>query len=119
MTFFIRPSPIVWGTLAIRGWNSGGHVKGPDAKRLLEYLSPCTFSNLSTNPLSSISPARRAVTTSATCILNYYGEDEGFELHLRHAAAQLGAYNGETQGYDVHFTFDPTTPYAKDGKRTK
>ncbi|WP_062221128.1 aminomethyltransferase family protein [Aureimonas sp. D3] len=95
------------------------YVKGPDAKKLLEYLSPCTFSNLSTNRAKQYFACTPRGHHIGDCILNYYGADEGFELISGMPLLNWVRYNGETQGYDVHFTFDPTTPYAKDGKRTK
>ncbi len=54
------------------------------------------------------------------CILNYYGEDEGFELISGMPCSIGSATYARTQGYDVHFTFDRRrhTPRTASGPST-
>ncbi|GHC40532.1 glycine cleavage system protein T [Gemmobacter nanjingensis] len=94
-------------------------VKGRDARKLLEYLSPCTFSNLSTDRAKQyfcVTPRGHHV---GDCVLNYYGEAEGFELISGMPVLNWVRFHGETGGYDVQMRFDPSTPYARDGQREK
>jgi vanillate/3-O-methylgallate O-demethylase len=95
------------------------YVKGPDAQKLLSDLSPCSFANLSTGRAKQYIACTPRGHHIGDCILNYYGEDEGFELISGMPVLNWVRYNGETGGYNVEFRFDPTTPYSPDGKRTK
>ncbi len=95
------------------------YVKGPDARKLLNYLSPCSFENLSTDRSKQYIACTPRGHHIGDCILNYYGEQEGFELISGMPILNWVRYNGETGGYNVEFKFDPTTPYTADGKRTK
>ena len=94
-------------------------VKGPDAKKLLEYLSPCTFSNLATNRGKQYIAYTERGHHVGDCVLHYYGEKDGFELISGMPVLNWIRFHGETGGYDVEIGFEPTTPYTKDGKRQK
>lgn len=95
------------------------YVKGKDAKRLLNYLTPCTFENLSTNRGKQYIAYTERGHHVGDCVLHYYGEEEGFELISGMPVLNWVRYHGETGDYDVEFRFDPTTPYSENGKRTK
>lgn len=95
------------------------YVKGPDAKKLLNYLSPNTFTNLSTSRGKQYIACTPRGHHVGDCILYYYGEKEGFELISGMPILNWVRFHGETGGYDVELRFDPTTPYNPDGKRTK
>ncbi|MFV0244720.1 MAG: aminomethyl transferase family protein [Qingshengfaniella sp.] len=95
------------------------YVKGKDATRLLASLTPCTFTNLATNRGKQYFACTERGHHVGDCVLHYYGEKEGFELISGMPVLNWVRYHGETGNYDVQFTFDPTTPYAKDHKRSK
>jgi syringate O-demethylase/vanillate/3-O-methylgallate O-demethylase len=95
------------------------YVKGPDARKLLSDLTPISLENLTTDrgkQYYAVTPRGHHI---GDCILHYYGEKEGFELISGMPVLNWVRFNGETGGYNVEFRFDPTTPYAKDGRRTK
>ncbi len=95
------------------------YVKGPDARKLLNYISPNSFENLS--------PARAKQFIACTprghhvgdCVLYYYGEEQGFELISGMPLLNWVRFHGETGGFKVDMTFDPTSPYNPAGRRTK
>lgn len=95
------------------------YVKGPDARKLLNYLSPCTFSNLSNSRAKQYIAATPRGHHVGDCIMYYHGEDEGFELISGMYLLNWVRYHGETGRYDVEMQFDATTPYNPTGKRTK
>ena len=95
------------------------YVKGPDARRMLSYLSPCSLANLSTNRAKqyfAVAPNGKHI---GDCIFYYYGEEKGFELISGMPVLNWVRYHGESGNYDVELTFDPTTPFNPTGKRTK
>lgn len=94
-------------------------VKGPDAERLLNYLSPCTFSNLSATRAKQYFACTPRGHHVGDCILYYYGKEEGFELISGMPVLNWVRYHGEVGNYDVEYKFDPTTPYNPTGKRQK
>jgi syringate O-demethylase/vanillate/3-O-methylgallate O-demethylase len=95
------------------------YVKGPDATKLLNHLSPNTFANL------SVSRAKQYIACTprghhvGDCILYYYGETGGFELISGMPVLNWVRYHGETGGFNVEMKFEPTTPYSPGGKRSK
>lgn len=95
------------------------YVKGPDAKRMLEYLSPCSFGNLSTAGAKQYIAAAPSGKHIGDCILYYYGEDKGFELISGMPVLNWVRFHGESGAYNVEMTFDPTTPFHPTGQRTK
>ena len=94
-------------------------VKGPDAKRLLNYLSPCTFTNLSVNRAKQYIASNSQGYHIGDCILYYHGEEQGFELISGMFVLNWIRFHGETAGYDVEMSFDPTTPFHPTGERAK
>ncbi|MBL4758573.1 MAG: aminomethyltransferase family protein [Rhizobiales bacterium] len=95
------------------------YVKGKDAQQLLSNLTPCSFANLATNRGKQYFACTEQGHHIGDCILHYYGEDEGFELISGMPVLNWVRFHGETGDYDVEITFEPTTPYTKDGKRSK
>ena len=95
------------------------YVKGPDARAMLEYLTPCSFANLSTSRAKQYIACTPRGHHIGDCVLYYYGEDEGFELISGMPILNWVRFHGESGQYDVSMRFDPTTPFAPDGKRTK
>jgi syringate O-demethylase/vanillate/3-O-methylgallate O-demethylase len=95
------------------------YVKGPDATKMLSYLTPCTFSNLSTSRAKQYIVCSPRGFHIGDCILYYYGEDEGFELISGMFVLNWVRFHGETGGYDVKMKFDATSPYNPEGRRTK
>lgn len=95
------------------------YVKGPDARKMLNYLGINSFGNLSSDR------AKQYVVCSSTghvigeCVLYYYGEDEGFELTSGMPALNWVRFHAETGGYNVNISFDATSPYNPAGKRKK
>lgn len=94
-------------------------VKGRDAQKMLNYLSPCSFANLSPDRAKQYIAYTPRGHHVGDCIMNYYGAEEGFELISGMPILNWVRYHGETGGYDVEMTFDPTTPYNPTGRRTK
>ncbi len=95
------------------------YVWGKDAQKLLSDLSPITFSNLSTNRGKQYIAYTERGHHVGDCVLNYYGEKDGFELISGMPVLNWVRYHGETGNYDVEFRFEPTTPYTENGKRSK
>jgi vanillate/3-O-methylgallate O-demethylase len=94
-------------------------VKGPDARRMLEYLSPCSFANLSTERAKQYFACSPRGHHIGDCVLYYYGEDEGFELISGMPILNWVRFHAETGDYDVTIKFDATTPFNPEGRRTK
>lgn len=95
------------------------NVRGPDAKKLLNYLSPCTFENLSTGRAKqyfAVAPSGKHI---GDCILYYHGEKEGFELISGMPILNWVQFHGQSGDYDVELNFDPTTPFNPAGRRAK
>lgn len=95
------------------------YVKGPDAQKMLNYIAPNTFSNLSTNRAKQYIAYTPRGHHIGDCILYYYGEKQGFELISGMPILNWVRYHGETGGFNVDLTFDATSPYNPEGKRTK
>ncbi len=95
------------------------YVKGPDARRMLEYLSPCSFANLSTSRAKQYFACTPRGHHVGDCVVYYHGEEEGFELISGMPILNWVRFHGETGDYDVSMRFDPTTPFNPTGKRTK
>src|SRR3569833_2878756 len=70
-------------------------VKGPDARKLLNYLSPNTFSNLSTSRAKQYIGCTPRGHHIGDSILYYYGEKQGFELHSGMPLLNWIRYQGE------------------------
>src|SRR5688572_20898876 len=51
------------------------YLKGPDARRMLEYLSPCSFANLSTDGAKQYFACTPRGHHIGDCVLHYYGEE--------------------------------------------
>lgn len=95
------------------------YVKGPDAKKLLQYLTPISLSNIAPDRAKqyfAITPRGHHI---GDCILFYYGEDDGFELISGMPVLNWVRFHAETGDYRVEVRFDPTTPFNPTGKRTK
>jgi vanillate/3-O-methylgallate O-demethylase len=95
------------------------YVAGPDAERMLSYLSPCSFKNLATDRAKQYIACTPRGHHIGDCVLYYHGKTEGFELISGMPLLNWVRFHGETGGYDVTMKFDPTTPYHPTGKRTK
>jgi vanillate/3-O-methylgallate O-demethylase len=95
------------------------YVKGPDARRMLEHLTPCTFSNLATDRAKQYFACTPRGHHIGDCVLYYYGEEDGFELISGMPLLNWVRFHGETGDFDVEMTFDPTTPFNPTGGRTK
>jgi len=95
------------------------YLKGPDAKRMLNYLSPMTFSNLSTDRGKQYFGCNPNGQHIGDCIMHYYGEKEGFELISGSPLQSWVNYHAQTGVYDVESTVDPMSPVNPSGRRTK
>jgi len=95
------------------------YVKGPESQKLLSYLAVNTFSNLSVDRAKQYVACTPRGHHVGDCILYYYGEKDGFELISGMPVLNWVRFHGETGGFDVDLTFDPTTPFNPTGKRTK
>jgi vanillate/3-O-methylgallate O-demethylase len=95
------------------------YVKGPDARRMLQHLSPCSFSNLSTERARQYFAVTPRGHHIGDCVMYWNGEEKGFELISGMPLLNWVRYHGESGDYDVEISFDPTTPYNPTGKRTK
>lgn len=95
------------------------YVKGPDARRLLSYLTPCTFSNLAPDRAKQYFACTPRGHHIGDCVLYYYGEEQGFELVSGMPLLNWVRFHAETGDFDVDLTFDPTTPFNPTGGRTK
>ncbi|HJQ18075.1 MAG TPA: aminomethyl transferase family protein [Allosphingosinicella sp.] len=95
------------------------YVKGPDAKRMLQYLSPCSFSNLSTERGKQYFACTPRGHHIGDCVMHYYGEEGGFELISGMPLLNWVRFNAETGDYDVDVVFEPTTPFNPTGKRSR
>ncbi|MTD56485.1 aminomethyltransferase family protein [Amycolatopsis pithecellobii] len=95
------------------------YIAGPDAKRMLQYLSPCTFSNLATDRAKQYFACTPRGHHIGDCVLYYYGEEAGFELVSGMPLLNWVRFHGESGDFDVEMTFDPTTPFNPTGGRTK
>lgn len=94
-------------------------VKGPDAKRMLQYLSPCSFENFTIDRGKQYFACTPRGHHVGDCVAHYHGEEIGYELISGMPVLNWVRYHGETAGYDVEMVFDPTTPYNPAGKRLK
>lgn len=95
------------------------YVKGPDAQKLLQYLTPVNLSNIipgKAKQYFAVSPRGYHI---GDCILYYHGEEAGFELNSGMPVLNWVRYNGEVGDYDVEIVFEPTTPFNPTGKRKK
>jgi syringate O-demethylase/vanillate/3-O-methylgallate O-demethylase len=95
------------------------YLKGPDAKKMLSYLSPCTFANLATNRGKQYFCVNSEGKHIGDCILHYYGEEEGFELISGFPLQSWVMYHAETGGWDVSYEHDPASPMNPEGQRRK
>lgn len=96
------------------------YVKGPDAHRMLQYLTPLSFSNLSTSGAKQyFAVAPKTGKHIGDCVMYYYGEKDGFELISGMPLLNWVRYQAEVGKWDVELTFDATTPYNPTGRRTK
>ncbi len=95
------------------------YVRGPDAHRMLNYLSPNTFENLSTDKGKQYIGCNARGEHIGDCVLYYYGEEKGFELISGMYLLNWIRFHGESGEYDVEMEFDPTSPFHPTGKRTK
>ncbi|RUZ73360.1 aminomethyl transferase family protein [Mesorhizobium sp. M7A.F.Ca.US.006.01.1.1] len=95
------------------------YVKGPDARKMLSYLTPCSFSNLSATRGKQFIACSPSGNHIGDCMLYYYDEDESFELISGMFVLNWVRFHGETGGYDVEMKFDATSPYNPEGRRTK
>ncbi|KRB85480.1 glycine cleavage system protein T [Sphingomonas sp. Root710] len=95
------------------------YVRGPDARRMLNYLSPCSFENLRTDGAKQYFAVTPRGHHIGDCVMNWYGDDKGFELISGMPLLNWVRYHAETGNYDVELEFDPTTPYHPTGQRTK
>lgn len=95
------------------------NVKGPDAREMLNYLSPITFSTLSTKRAKQYIAYTPRGHHVGDCILYYYGEEQGFELISGMPILNWVRFHGESGNFKVDMQFDTTTPYNPTGKRTK
>jgi len=94
-------------------------VRGPDARKMLSYLSPCSFANLSTDGAKQYFACTPRGHHIGDCVLHYHGEKEGFELISGMPLLNWVRFHAETGGYDVDLEFDPTTPFNPTRRRTK
>jgi syringate O-demethylase/vanillate/3-O-methylgallate O-demethylase len=94
------------------------YVSGPDARRMLEYLSPCSFANLSQDRAKQYFACTPQGHHVGDCVLYYYGEDRGFELISGMPILNWVRYHAESGRFDVSVRFDATTPFNPEG-RTK
>ncbi|ATE65735.1 glycine cleavage system protein T [Rhizorhabdus dicambivorans] len=95
------------------------YIKGPDAKAMLNYLSPSTFSNLSTDRGKQYFVANPDGKHIGDCVLHYYGDDEGFELISGNPLQSWVRYHCQTGEYNVEARHDPSSPLGKGHRRTK
>lgn len=96
------------------------YVKGPDSHKMLQYLTPLSFANLSPSGAKqyfAVEPKNGRHI--GDCVMYYYGEEDGFELISGMPLLNWVRYHGESGQWDVEMTFDPTTPYNPTGQRTK
>jgi syringate O-demethylase/vanillate/3-O-methylgallate O-demethylase len=95
------------------------YVKGPDAQKMLQYLTPASFANLSTSRAKqyfAITPRGHHI---GDCVLYYYGEKDGFELISGMPVLNWVRFHAETGAFNVSIRFDATSPFNPEGKRTK
>ena len=96
------------------------YVKGPDAYKMLQHLTPLSFANLSTSGAKQyFAVAPKTGKHIGDCVMYYYGEEGGFELISGMPLLNWVRFHGESGEWDVEMTFDPTTPFNPTGGRTK
>lgn len=118
-----REEQLAWRNSAVL-FNQSHHmpelyVKGPDAKRMLQYLSPNSLESFGEGRGKQyivISPRGNHI---GDCIMHYHGEEIGYELISGMPLQNWVRFHGESGKFNVELTFDPTTPYHPTGKRMK
>jgi syringate O-demethylase/vanillate/3-O-methylgallate O-demethylase len=118
-----REEQLAWRQTAVL-FNQSHHmpelyVKGPDAKRMLQSLSPNSFDGVENGRGKQLIACTPRGHHIGDCIMHYHGEEIGFELISGMPLLNWVRYHGESGKFDVEMKFDPTTPYHATGKRMK
>lgn len=95
------------------------YVGGPDARRLLQHLSPISLANMSTDMAKQYFACTTRGHHIGDCVLYYHGEDHRFELISGMPLLNWVQFHAASNDWDVTTSFDPTTPFSPSGTRTK